>query len=176
MLIADRIKAVLDRVNKLKASGQSMGEAQTKATFIQPMLETLGWDITDPGEVILEYKVFGGTLLDYALLVDGTPRLYLEAKHLGASLNDAAFITQTVNYASNDGIRWCVLTNGLVYRIYKTDELASADKKLLAEVDLRETEDPESLQTSSTSGASEFSWTSRFVMHLIHSCGISRRG
>ncbi|HCP61373.1 MAG TPA: hypothetical protein DIU14_02735 [Actinobacteria bacterium] len=145
MQITERIKALVDRASKLKTSGQTMGEAQTKATFIQPMLETLGWDITDPDEVILEYKVFGGTLLDYALLIDGSPRLYLEAKRLGASLDDPAFITQTVNYASNDGIRWCVLTNGLVYRIYKTDELAPADKKLLAEVDLRETQDAESM-------------------------------
>src|SRR2546430_490487 len=92
-----------------------------------------------------EYPVFGGTLLDYALLIDGQPSLYLEAKKLAASMNDPAFISQTVNYANNDGIRWCVLTNGLVYRIYKSDELASADKKLLAEADLREASDPDAL-------------------------------
>jgi len=64
---------------------------------------------------------------------------------MGASLNDPAFITQTINYANNDGIRWCVLTNGLLYRIYKSDELTTADKKLLAEADLRRAAHPQSL-------------------------------
>lgn len=131
--------------DKLKAGGKGFGEAQTKVAFIQPLLDTLGWNVADPDEVVLEHAVFGGTSLDYALLIDGQPKLYLEAKRLGASLSDPQFIAQTVNYANNDGIRWCVLTNGVTYRIYKSDELASADKKLLAEADLRQTSEPDGM-------------------------------
>jgi hypothetical protein len=37
---------------------------------------------------------------------------------------------------------WCVLTNGLVYRVYKSNEPVGMERKLLFEVDLREaTED-----------------------------------
>jgi predicted transport protein len=41
-----------------------------------------------------------------------------------------------VNYANNEGVVWCVLTNGLTYRVYKTNEPVAMDQKLLFEVDL----------------------------------------
>ena len=65
-----------------------------------------------------------------------TPALYVEAKGLKKSLDDKQFIAQTVNYANNDGVVWCVLTNGLTYRVYKTNEPVAMDQKLLFEVDL----------------------------------------
>jgi len=126
---------------RLKAERKDLSEANTKVTFIQPVLETLGWKVTDPDEVVLEYPVYGGTRLDYALQAGGKPALYLEAKALRASMDEPGFIAQTVSYANNDGIRWCVLTNGLIYRIYKSDALAPADQKLLAEADIREATD-----------------------------------
>jgi predicted type IV restriction endonuclease len=43
-------------------------------------------------------------LLDYALRIDGKPRLFVEAKALNKSLDDKAFIAQTVNYANNEGV------------------------------------------------------------------------
>lgn len=141
MTLADQLAELAELASKLKAKGQDLSEANTKVSFIQPILESLGWRVTDPDEVLLEYPVYGGTRLDYALLVDAKPALYLEAKSLRASMSDASFIAQTVSYASNDGIRWCVLSNGLIWRIYKSDTLAPADKKLLAEVDIREASD-----------------------------------
>lgn len=142
MALEDELKALAELAAKLKTQRKDLSEANTKVSFIQPILEALGWKVTDPDEVVLEYQVYGGTRLDYALLVDTSPALYLEAKALRASLDDASFIAQTVSYASNDGIRWCVLTNGLIWRIYKSDALAPADQKLLAEADIREATDP----------------------------------
>ncbi len=141
MTLADQLAELAELASKLKAKGQDLSEANTKVSFIQPILEALGWRVTDPDEVLLEYPVYGGTRLDYALLVDAKPALYLEAKSLRASMSDASFIAQTVSYASNDGIRWCVLSNGLIWRIYKSDTLAPADKKLLAGADIREATD-----------------------------------
>ena len=60
---------------------------------------------------------------------------------MNKSLDDKTFIAQTVNYANNEGVVWCVLTNGLVYRVYKTNEPVAMDKKLLFEADLREVAD-----------------------------------
>ncbi len=139
--LQDRLVEMARLAAKLKAQSKNLSEANTKVSFIQPMLETLGWKVTDPDEVILEYPVYGGTRLDYALMANGKPALYLEAKALRASMDEPNFIAQTVSYASNDGVRWCVLTNGLIYRIYKSDVLAPADQKLLAEADIREATD-----------------------------------
>ena len=60
---------------------------------------------------------------------------------LNKNLEDKQFIAQTVNYANNDGVVWCVLTNGLAYRVYKTNEPVAMDQKLLFEVDLAEVAD-----------------------------------
>ena len=104
--------------------------------MIEPVLAALGWNLNDFGEVDREHKVFDGTFLDYALKIDGTSKLFVEAKGIGKSLADKQFIAQTVNYANNEGVVWCVLTNGLVYRVYKSNEPVSMDRKLLFEVDL----------------------------------------
>ena len=106
--------------------------------MIEPLVAALGWDLLDIGEVEREFRVYDGTFLDYALRVDGVPKLFLEAKALNKSLSDRAFIAQTVNYANNEGVVWCVLSNGLVYRVYKSNEPVGMERKLLFEVDLRE--------------------------------------
>ena len=60
----------------------------------------------------------------------------MEAKAISKNLDDKQFIAQTVNYANNDGVVWCVLTNGLRYCVYKTNEPVAMEQKLLFEVDL----------------------------------------
>jgi hypothetical protein len=126
---------LLHTAAKLKASGSS-NEANTKALLIEPLIAALGWDPVDLDSVEREVKVFEGTFLDYALKIDGTARLYLEAKALGENLDDKKFIAQTLKYANNDGVIWCVLTNGRRVRVYKTNEPVAMDRKLLFEIDL----------------------------------------
>ena len=67
---------------QLKAAG-AMKEANTKASVIQPLLAELGWNLADPQQVDHEYEVYDGTRIDYALLIDGKPRLFVEAKGAG---------------------------------------------------------------------------------------------
>ena len=141
MALTDTIGAVLATAGKLKAS-TAANEANTKALLIEPLLGALGWSPTDLDVVEREVKVFDGTFLDYALKVAGASRIYVEAKAIGGNLDDPKFIAQTVNYANNDGILWCVLTNGLRYRVYKTNEPVAMDQKLLFEVDLDDVTEP----------------------------------
>lgn len=139
--IESTVVDVLDTADRLKAAGAAGNEANTKALLIEPVVSALGWNLFDIGEVDREFRVYDGTFLDYALRVDGNPRLFLEAKALSKSLNDKPFIAQTVNYANNEGVLWCVLTNGLDYRVYKSNEPVDMERKLLFEVDLREAAD-----------------------------------
>ncbi len=135
MGLADSIKDVLSVASSLKA-GNAANEANTRALVIEPVLAALGWNLGNFSEVNREYKVYDGTFLDYALQIDGKPKLFVEAKALGKSLADKQFIAQTVNYANNQGVVWCVLTNGLVYQVYKSNEPVPMERKLLFEVDL----------------------------------------
>lgn len=143
MALPDTISAVLAAAQKLK-SGTAGNEANTKALLIEPLLLALGWNLADIDTVEREVKVFEGTFLDYALKVDSIPRLYVEAKGMSENLADRKFMAQTINYANNDGVAWCVLTNGLRYRVYKTNEHVVMDQKLLFEVDLADESEPRS--------------------------------
>lgn len=136
MSLAQTVEKALQTAVKLKASGGN--EANTKALLIEPMLSALGWDTIDVDQVEREYRVYDKTSLDYALRIDGDLKLFVEAKAVGKQLDDKAFISQTVNYANNEGVVWCVLTNGLAYRVYKTNEPVAMQDKLLFEVDLTE--------------------------------------
>ena len=132
------IDQVAAAAEKLKGSGAAGNEANTRALLIDPLLTALGWNLYEIDEVEREYRVFDGTFLDYALRIDGKPRLFIEAKALNKSLADKPFIAQTVNYANNEGVLWCVLTNGLRYQVYKSNEPVPMERKLLFEVDLLE--------------------------------------
>lgn len=139
--IPDAIAKARATSRKLQTSA-SANEANTKALLIEPLLAALSWDPTDLDVVEREVKVFDGTFLDYGLKVDGIPRLYVEAKAIGENLTDRKFVAQTVNYANNDGVVWCVLTDGITWRVFKTNETAAMEKKLLFEIDLSDDTQP----------------------------------
>jgi len=133
------IDLVLQRISKHGAA--SFNEENTAVVLIEPVLAALGWDLSDLGSVDRQYRVYDGTKLDYALKLDGKSTLFVEVKGLEQSLDDPKFIAQTVNYANNEGVLWCVLTNALVYRIYKTNEPVAMADKLMVEIDIRNTTD-----------------------------------
>lgn len=115
---------------------QGLKEYPTRTIFIDPLLAALGWDVRDPDEVELEHPTVDGKSVDYAMKVNRKVVLHVEAKQLGDPLDDVKSITQVVGYAANDGIEWCVLTNGVRYKVYKASEKASAPEKLLFEVSI----------------------------------------
>ncbi len=127
----ESLRIQLDRHRK-----QGLKEYPTRTIFIDPMLNALGWDVRDPDEVELEHPTVDGKSVDYAMKVNRKVVLHLEAKQLGDPLDDVKSITQVVGYAANDGIEWCVLTNGVRYKVYKASEKASAPEKLLFEVSI----------------------------------------
>jgi len=111
-------------------------ETPTRTIVIDPLLEALGWDVRDPDEVELEYPTVDGKSVDYALKLNRKAVLLVEAKALDAALDDVKAITQVVGYAANAGIVWCVLTNGVRWRVYRSVEKCSAPDKLMFEVSL----------------------------------------
>lgn len=109
-------------------------ETPTRTIFVDPILGALGWDVRDPDEVQLEYPTIDGKSVDYALKINRKPLLLVEAKGLYDSLGDVKDITQTTGYAANDGIVWCILTNGVRWRVYRSIEQCPAPDKLMYEV------------------------------------------
>ena len=134
----DQLRTKLGRLRK-----RGLKETPTRTIVIDSILEALGWDVRDPDEVELEYPTIDGKAVDYALKINAKPVLLVEAKALDDPLSDVKAITQIVGYAANDGIVWCVLTNGVIWRVYRSVEKCPAPEKLMFEVSIDPRDSPE---------------------------------
>ncbi|MGD9647469.1 MAG: hypothetical protein AB7U73_17275 [Pirellulales bacterium] len=132
------------RLGEQNAKG--LGEQNTKASLIEPILEALGWDIRDPDEVHREFKpTTRDSPVDYALKLLRKPRLFVEAKGLGENLSDRKWVSQMLGYATMAGVEWCVLTNGNEYRVYNASAPVEAEEKLFRSVRLVESDTAEAV-------------------------------
>lgn len=129
------LRQIADRIPRLRAQGGRISEQDTKRILITPTVAALGWDILDIDEVRNEYRHnTADNPVDYALFLNRSPVLFVEAKPLGHALDDRKWIVQTINYANAAGVDWCVLTNGAEWRIYKVHAQVEADQKLFTAV------------------------------------------
>lgn len=133
----DSIKLLSDRVIKLKDSIQT--EEATKNALIMPFIQTLGYDVFNPFEVIPEMTcdigMKKGEKIDYAIMKDGEPVLLIECKHWAQDLN--LHDNQLIRYFNVSKAKFGLLTNGVVYRFY-TDLIAAnkMDEKPFLEIDM----------------------------------------
>ena len=96
-----------------------MDEANTKAAVLRDFLDLLDWQI--PENTQLEYSVeaFGQTYkVDYALILDGTPVAFLEAKGADTALT-VDHDEQLSSYMMNKNVNYGILTNGKQYRFFQ---------------------------------------------------------
>lgn len=125
--LQETIALVVARVRRFQ--DRTLGEQNTKASLIEPVLEALGWDIRDPDEVHREFKPTPKDCpVDYALKLLRKPRLFVEAKGLGETLSDRKWIAQVLGYATVAGVEWCVLTDGDEYRFYNATAAVDAEE------------------------------------------------
>ena len=133
----DELVAVIDkikqRINDHRAS-LSANETRTRQVLIDPLLGALGWDVSDPTSVELEYDV-RGKRADYALLVDDKPVAVIEAKRLGKQLIDD-YTMQVMNYANTAGIEYMVVTNGDEWNMYSVFERGAIEDRIIMELNL----------------------------------------
>jgi hypothetical protein len=123
------LEEVAERIARYR--GARIGEQNTKAALIAPVLRALGWNTEDLDEVHLEYKFkTADRPVDYALLIQRKPVLLLEAKGLDEDPDDRRWATQIIGYATVAGVEWVVLTNGDGYRIYNSHAPVALDDKL----------------------------------------------
>jgi hypothetical protein len=104
---ADELEETLRLVGERIAaySPQGIGEQNTKAGLIAPVIRSLGWDIEDLREVHLEYRPRPSDKpVDYALLLNGQPRMFVEAKALGQNIEDRRWANQIMGYAAVAGV------------------------------------------------------------------------
>lgn len=121
---------------------ENIGEQDTKAALIVPVLRALGWDVEDLEDVKLEYRRRpSDNPVDYALFLLRTPRLFIEAKSLGAHLDDGKWAAQILAYATVAGVEWVALTDGNAWRIYNSHAAVPVEQKLFRVVHIADPED-----------------------------------
>ncbi len=114
----DAIKQLAERVIKFKDQLQT--EEATKTSLVIPFFRVLGYDETNPSEVIPEYiadlGIKKGEKIDYAILKEGVPVILVEAKHWAQKLD--AHDNQLIRYFHASKAKFAILTNGIHYRFF----------------------------------------------------------
>lgn len=100
-------------------------EEAAKTALVMPFLQSLGYDVFNPSEVVPEFTADVGTKkgekVDYAICNDGKVSILVECKPSTVDLN-INHAGQLFRYFSVTDARLAVLTNGVVYQFYSDVE------------------------------------------------------
>ena len=143
MELKDKLEALAEKAEKLV--DQIKTEEATKQSLILPFFQLLGYDVFNPLEFCPEFDAdFGvkkGEKVDYAILLEDTPIILIEAKACNDNLEKHG--SQLFRYFSTTSAKFGVLTNGIVYKFYTDlDEANKMDEKPFFELNLFDLKDP----------------------------------
>lgn len=132
------MREYIEHAQSIIDASPQMDEANTKAAILRDFLGLLGWNI--PANTQLEYsvKAFGKTYkVDYALVLEGTPVAFLEAKGVDNSLGNK-HREQLRAYLKNEDVNLGILTNGEDYEFYRRQVVdTKVNVNTLAKTDLQ---------------------------------------
>lgn len=132
MPLDDLVQVIETIQQRITSYGYSFNETQTRAALIDPLLTSLGWDVSDPGIVTPEYRTDVGWA-DYALRDPGNkPAAVVEAKKLGTFVEN--HLQQAVNYCIEQGIVYAGVTDGNHWQLYRTFEPVPLEQKRVLDV------------------------------------------
>ena len=125
----EELEGYVERSAKIVEDAPQMDEANTKKRLVEPFVEdVLGWD--GFSDIELEHSVQMGRnpkKVDYALTLEDTPVVFVEAKGLDTKLDDGDRRQITGYIHNKEGVNWGILTNGEVYEFFGYDGTRSAD-------------------------------------------------
>ena len=83
-LLIETVTMLKQRI-EIRREYLTRNESPTRQLLIDPLLDALGWDFEDSSRVVLEFPI-GRLRVDYVLIVDGRPKIAVEAKRFGTAL------------------------------------------------------------------------------------------
>lgn len=119
----------MDLIDKLRELAKTLKliapqlktEEATKNALIMPFIQSLGYNVFNPLEVIPEYTadhgVKQGEKVDYLIKKDNEPTILIECKKYGNEL-DLSHASQLYRYFSVSKARIGILTNGRIYKFF----------------------------------------------------------
>ena len=115
--VARRLSASLRRFQPILESAKTrdVNESDTVVIVTDLLSDVFGYDkYTD----ITSEQAIRGTYCDLAASHNGQIKFLIEVKAIGLTLRDN-HLRQAVGYGANQGIPWIVLTNGVVWEVYR---------------------------------------------------------
>lgn len=119
------IKALVNKYERIRQENKlsKYNEENTKAEFIEPLFEALGWDVRNtyhPNEVTREENI-SKDRVDYSFRINGIPKFFLEAKALRENLENPKYVEQAINYSWHKGCTWAVLTDFEEVKVFNAE-------------------------------------------------------
>lgn len=120
------MEQLLQRIRDGLARGAYPNERAVSTSIVVPILRALGWDDSDPEQVLPEHATGRGRV-DYALRCPPRPPVaFIEVKGVGRS-TDAD--RQLFEYAFHEGVPLAILTDGREWSFYLPAEQGSYDDR-----------------------------------------------
>lgn len=120
------MEAILDKIKQRLSEGAYPNEASVSIGIVAPILRALGWDDSDPDQVIPEFSS-GGRRVDFALCGNNRrPSLFIEVKGVGKAIEGER---QLFEYAFHEGIPLCILTDGRDWSFFLPGAQGSYDDR-----------------------------------------------
>lgn len=131
--VQDRLVAGIKRFIPILTAAKSrdVNESDTVTIITDMLADVFGYD--KYSEITSEY-VIRSTFVDLAIKLDGKAQMLIEVKAIGLDLKDA-YVKQAVDYGANEGIEWVVLTNGVIWQIYKVSFGKPVGADLVLQID-----------------------------------------
>ncbi|WP_137718519.1 type I restriction enzyme HsdR N-terminal domain-containing protein [Methylobacillus flagellatus] len=132
--VVDRITVQLKRYIPIliEAKNRDINESDTVAIISDMLADLLGYkkyiEITSE-------QAIRGTFVDLMVRIGEEERFLVEAKAIGITLKDQ-HVKQAMEYGAHKGIEWVILTNGVIWRVYKIHFSQPIDQTLVFELDL----------------------------------------
>jgi predicted type IV restriction endonuclease len=129
------LEELIEKICKRLNDGAYPNEAAVSFSILMPILRALGWDDSDPDQVIPEHSS-GGRRVDFALCgTSKRPSVFVEVKGVGRALEGDR---QLFEYAFHEGIPICVLTDGRDWSFYLPSGQGSYDDRRVYRLQLNE--------------------------------------
>ncbi len=115
--VLTRFKNTIPKYKRVVKSSlaKDVNEADTVKIVAGILEDILGYDLF--GEITSEYKV-RNQYVDLAIVLDSRVSFFIEVKRIGQDLKDT-HLKQVVHYATDKGLDWVILSNGLEWAVYK---------------------------------------------------------
>ena len=120
----ESIRQLSNRAKNKDFKEKLLTEEATKNALIMPFIQSLGYDVFNPLEVVPEMDCDitkkKGEKIDYAIMKDGEAVLVIECKHWQQQLDNHK--TQLTRYFTSTNAKFGLLTNGIEYRFYTDND------------------------------------------------------